>query len=207
MGCHFLLQGIFPTLGLNPHLLNWQVDSLLLSHLQSLELRTNVSCIKMALVHLHRRGPAASEGLNWGEKGFLPTGRSWILDSHQPGMHRSRKVGKDPRHSCGHPSEGKPSKNEAHRPALSSWVAQSTELLTFVKSSSKILKPSTLSLSQRSKLLLKDWNGWERFQKNKVLKGSYKFHKLSLQIGYLLWIFLKIKFQLWQDPKMSEILS
>ena len=31
MGCHFLLQGIFPTQGLNPHLLHllpWKVDSL-----------------------------------------------------------------------------------------------------------------------------------------------------------------------------------
>ena len=31
MGCHFLLQGIFPTQGLNPHLLcllPWKVDSL-----------------------------------------------------------------------------------------------------------------------------------------------------------------------------------
>ena len=32
MSCHFLLQGIFPTQGLNPHLLCWQVDSLPLSH-------------------------------------------------------------------------------------------------------------------------------------------------------------------------------
>ena len=31
-GCHFLLQGIFLTCGLNPCLLNWQVDSLPLSH-------------------------------------------------------------------------------------------------------------------------------------------------------------------------------
>ena len=31
MGCHALLQGIFPTQGLNPYLLNWQADSLLLS--------------------------------------------------------------------------------------------------------------------------------------------------------------------------------
>ena len=33
VGCHFLLQGIFPTQGLNPqllHLLHWQMDSLLL---------------------------------------------------------------------------------------------------------------------------------------------------------------------------------
>ena len=34
-GCHFLLQGIFPTLRLNPCLLYWQEDSLLLSHLGS----------------------------------------------------------------------------------------------------------------------------------------------------------------------------
>ena len=32
MGCHFLLQGIFLTQGLNLNLLHWQVDSLLLSH-------------------------------------------------------------------------------------------------------------------------------------------------------------------------------
>ena len=38
MGCHFLLQGIFPTQGSNLHLLSlldWQVDSLPLSHLGS----------------------------------------------------------------------------------------------------------------------------------------------------------------------------
>ena len=33
MGCHFLLQGIFPTQGWNLPLLHWQVDSLPLSHL------------------------------------------------------------------------------------------------------------------------------------------------------------------------------
>ena len=32
MGCHFLLQGIFPTQGLNLCLLHWQEDSLPLSH-------------------------------------------------------------------------------------------------------------------------------------------------------------------------------
>ena len=35
VGCHFLLQGILPTQGLNPHLLHWQEDSLLLDHLGS----------------------------------------------------------------------------------------------------------------------------------------------------------------------------
>ena len=28
VGCHFLLQGIFPTQGLNLYLLHWQADSL-----------------------------------------------------------------------------------------------------------------------------------------------------------------------------------
>ena len=32
VGCHFLLQGIFPTQGLNPRLLYWQADSIPLSH-------------------------------------------------------------------------------------------------------------------------------------------------------------------------------
>ena len=35
VGCHFLLQGIFPTQGSNPHLLHWQVDFLPLNHLGS----------------------------------------------------------------------------------------------------------------------------------------------------------------------------
>ena len=38
MGCYFLLQGIFPTQGSNPHhlcLLHWQAESLPLSHLGS----------------------------------------------------------------------------------------------------------------------------------------------------------------------------
>ena len=32
VGCHFLLQGIFPTQGLNTNLMHWQADSLPLSH-------------------------------------------------------------------------------------------------------------------------------------------------------------------------------
>ena len=35
MGCHFLLQGIFPTQGSKSGLLHWQVDSLPLNHLGS----------------------------------------------------------------------------------------------------------------------------------------------------------------------------
>ena len=34
MGSHFLLQGIFPTQGSNPHLLHWQAGSLPLGHLE-----------------------------------------------------------------------------------------------------------------------------------------------------------------------------
>ena len=53
-GCHFLLQRIFPTQGLNPHflrLLHWQEDSLPLSHLRSpgwdiflMPVRYNLAC-------------------------------------------------------------------------------------------------------------------------------------------------------------------
>ena len=35
VGCHFLLQGIFLTQGLNPCLQHWQADSSPLSHLES----------------------------------------------------------------------------------------------------------------------------------------------------------------------------
>ena len=38
VGCNFLIQGIFLTQELNPCLLHWQADSLLLSHLGSLYL-------------------------------------------------------------------------------------------------------------------------------------------------------------------------
>ena len=42
-GCHFLLQGIFPTQRLNPHLLgllHWEADSLPLHHLGKAEFTT-----------------------------------------------------------------------------------------------------------------------------------------------------------------------
>ena len=46
MGCHFLLQGIFPTQGSNLHLLcllHWQADSLPLHHLGSLNILNLIS--------------------------------------------------------------------------------------------------------------------------------------------------------------------
>ena len=45
MGCHFKLQEIFLTQGLNPRLLHWQVDPLPLSHLGS-----SICVILMAFV-------------------------------------------------------------------------------------------------------------------------------------------------------------
>ena len=45
VGCHFLLQGIFPTQGLNLCFLPWQEDSLPLSHLGSPSL--NLLCFKI----------------------------------------------------------------------------------------------------------------------------------------------------------------
>ena len=52
-GCHFLLQGIFPTQGSNPSLLrrmHWQVDSLSLSHLGSPSLCIYISSMYLACI-------------------------------------------------------------------------------------------------------------------------------------------------------------
>ena len=64
VGCHFLLQGIFPTQGSNPHLLYWQADSLPLSHLGSpfglfiidkkVFLLTEVGIIEFPMRHSHK---------------------------------------------------------------------------------------------------------------------------------------------------------
>ena len=50
MGCHFLLQGFFPTQGLNPCLLHWQADSLPLSHLQSPLARLDVPNVQVYVI-------------------------------------------------------------------------------------------------------------------------------------------------------------
>ena len=54
MGCHFLLQGIFPTQGSNLHLLHWQVNSLPLSHREA-QWMFLVSQILTPHLHLPRR--------------------------------------------------------------------------------------------------------------------------------------------------------
>ena len=55
VGCHFLLQGIFPTQGLNSYLLHWQVDSLPLSHQRRLTgiIRTSyTNFLKLSLIDI-----------------------------------------------------------------------------------------------------------------------------------------------------------
>ena len=66
VGLHALLQGIFPTQGLNPRLLNWQKNSLLMTHqggIGSAKSRRReiawhlqrTSCIQASLEHRMRR--------------------------------------------------------------------------------------------------------------------------------------------------------
>ena len=58
VGCHCLLQGIFPTQGLNPHLLHllhWQADSLPLSH-QGSPFKTALPLMQLAKVEIGREG-------------------------------------------------------------------------------------------------------------------------------------------------------
>ena len=50
MGCHFLLQQIFPTQGSNSHLLYWQVDSLALSHQGTLKTYSATNQMPMRLL-------------------------------------------------------------------------------------------------------------------------------------------------------------
>ena len=59
VGCCFLLQGIFPTQGLNSHLLHWQADSLPLSHQGS-----PVSYLWPTIICLSRFHPSRPHGPN-----------------------------------------------------------------------------------------------------------------------------------------------
>ena len=81
MGCHFLLQGTFPTWGSNFHLLHWQADSLLLSHVGSQKYRV---CTDQSRVNKRKMDSETWWGLTpgwhtclgltgegrWGEVGF-----------------------------------------------------------------------------------------------------------------------------------------
>ena len=61
VGCHFLLQGIFPTQGLNLCLLHWQADSLPLNYVGSpiLSSRELKWCIKSPNNHWRSPAPRA----------------------------------------------------------------------------------------------------------------------------------------------------
>ena len=53
VGCHFLLQEIFPSQGSNPGLLHWQADSLSLSHLGS-PIHTHIYLNIHIYMHMHK---------------------------------------------------------------------------------------------------------------------------------------------------------
>ena len=63
-GCHALLQGIFPTQGLHPHLLHWQVGSSLLGHLGSPWLQREVPVMTRRDSVCPGQSPGQSSGTN-----------------------------------------------------------------------------------------------------------------------------------------------
>ena len=63
VGCHFLLQGIFLTQGLNPSLLHWQAESLPLSHQGSL--MQIMPVYKKKVWHSFLHMPGWSKGILW----------------------------------------------------------------------------------------------------------------------------------------------
>ena len=104
VGCYFLLQGISSTHGLNPrllHLLHWQVDSLLLSHLGSCYIfveiqrthstKTELLCEFWMWVIMMQEGSFIScnkpsplvEGVD-NEGGYAPVGKAGIWEISVP---------------------------------------------------------------------------------------------------------------------------
>ena len=51
-GCHYHLQGTFPTQGFTPHLLHWQADSLLQSHQGSPDIYITSSCCVCIYIYI-----------------------------------------------------------------------------------------------------------------------------------------------------------
>ena len=62
VGCYFFLQGISPTQGLNPHLLNWQVDSLPLNHLGYVVLKVHICLINNLCLYYFKFGKDSALG-------------------------------------------------------------------------------------------------------------------------------------------------
>ena len=66
--------GIFPDQGLNPCLLHWQADSLLLSYQESPQLHTNLHSLCIGWLAEREDGSPIPHGyisLNWHEKNVL----------------------------------------------------------------------------------------------------------------------------------------
>ena len=70
-GCHFLLQEIFLTQGLDQSLLHWQADSLPLHHLGSLSIDTSI--ITYTYTRHRHWDEVFSSSLQWIELNFFPS--------------------------------------------------------------------------------------------------------------------------------------
>ena len=80
VGCHFLLQGIFLTQGLNPCLLHWQEDSLPLSHQCVVITARSDSVIPWTIAHLQAPlsvGILQARIMEWIA---MPRASSWLRD-------------------------------------------------------------------------------------------------------------------------------
>ena len=72
MSCHFVFQGTFPIQGLNPHLQDWQGDSLPLHHQGSL-------CLCSAHVYKHAfREASRWEAKHHGKKPHMKKNKAWV---------------------------------------------------------------------------------------------------------------------------------
>ena len=120
VGCHFLLQGIFPTQGSNLHLLHWQVYSLPLHHLRT-------ALYKYLLFHFiikHCQSPECQLSKTWNSKYTETDPSLWCyFDPH---------ASPQGRHTCirfTHSNNKRPAKFTSR--ALVSCVSFSTPLTHF----------------------------------------------------------------------------
>ena len=85
LGCHFLLQGIFPAWRLNPRLLHWQADSLPLSHLGRPQVLTNYTLFFFfMLLYL-----CFMKGIHFSTTNFFPDVTSTCLEAAIVGAYSS----------------------------------------------------------------------------------------------------------------------
>ena len=91
VGCHFLLQGILPTQGSNPHLLHCQADSLPLNHLRSPDStysQTSIDIGSHARSHKYKTADSLVTNkkvlllvsyVSWTSNGYLDILWPWVL--------------------------------------------------------------------------------------------------------------------------------